>query len=671
MDRTEIVLVSMPFGPFWIPTAGIGVLTGAAKQAGFSVRATYSSIRLGQKIGPVLYNFISENYLARQVLLSEWLFAWDIRIPSAEAMQQYDRYYQQEYQHFLKLFLTDGSTVPRFDLLQLRTLCQEFLTAEAQRIVAMHPRIVGCSSTFFQHTASLALLKQIKALHPEIITMLGGANCEADMGCETARQFPWVDFVFSGEADETFPQVCQTIFANGCAIGIDDIPYGVYTHAKANLHPLVSGTHNGYETALVHDLAQACMPNYDQYFEELEQTGMVNKDYRVCAVESARGCQKGERSLCNFCGLNGARVCYRTKSPEQFIAEIHTLSNHYDAHVFVLTDNILGNQAFTTWLKHAAAEKQWTFFLEVRSILTEPQIRQLADAEVFNVQPGIESLNDHLLRLMNKGNSAIANIAMMKYVREYSIKISWNLLYDIPGEQEEDYLHIAELIPLLHHLQPPLTTPVSFCKFSQYHTTPEKYGLQLIPLPAYKMIYPELSDEALAKLAYHFVDQNAVTSANDGLSEAKQLLFKRVGEWRSLHNFPPGVDLQRIAQYLPTLTITEVNGLLKIRDNRRCAVSSHFFLDELESELYRQTRAPRTLAHIAAQIEQQPHLKSGVDEIEQRLQTLVNNKLLIKIGKHYLSLAIYQRKMASATQKYGYNYLHQRGKLIYYNKNHD
>jgi ribosomal peptide maturation radical SAM protein 1 len=665
MSKTDIVLVSMPFAPFFTPNAGIGVLTAAARKAGLAVSATYPAIRLGQQIGTVLYNFIAETYSARVTLLGDWLFAGCLSDEPTQVPEEYEQIYQQSYRNFLEGFLNERATALITPLKELREQCREFLECEAQQLVALNPRIVGCSSTFFQHAASLALLKRIKALKPDILTMIGGANCEADMGYETARQFPWVDFVFSGEADDTFPTLCQIVFATGKPVSVADLPYGVYTSEKIRLQEQFAPRPTEYEVALVNDLDTVCMPNYDEYFTELDQTGMVSQDYRVCAVESARGCQKGEQSLCNFCGLNGARVCYRSKSKDKFLAELDALSQRYASRVFLLTDNILARQAFAEWLHDAAAEKKWTFFLEIRSTLTEHQVKALAEAEVFNVQPGIESLNDHLLRLMNKGNSTLVNIASMKFVKEQAISLAWNLLYNIPGEEEEDYRRIAELIPLLHHLQPPQASQISFCKFSPYYQTPEKYGLTLVPSPAYHVVYPRMSAAALQRLAYHFVDQSHREQACQPLSEAKQLMLNRVQEWKRLHNFCQGTDPNTIAMTLPSLTMNDVNNLIKIRDNRRCAVSSHFFLDAVESEIYRYTRSPRTLEQIHACVSQSPQLKPFLNEVEPDIEGLIDKKLLITIGNQYLSLATYPRKKLSALQTQGLKHLQQRAQLLY------
>src|SRR5205807_9031647 len=82
-----------------------------------------------------------------------------------------------------------GSTLVE-DLLALRAAATRFTDEAARRVLATGARVVGCTSTFEQHVASLALLRRIRELDPDVITMLGGANCETVMGEPTHRCFP-------------------------------------------------------------------------------------------------------------------------------------------------------------------------------------------------------------------------------------------------------------------------------------------------------------------------------------------------------------------------------------------------------------------------------------------------------------------------------------------------
>ena len=106
----------------------------------------------------------------------------------------------------------------RKDLMRwVRTHSAAYVDRLADAIVARRPRIVGCSSVFQQHCASLALLKRIRELSPETVLLMGGANCEGEMGVETLRAFPWVDCVVSGEADAIFADLCGLLLDAGRA----------------------------------------------------------------------------------------------------------------------------------------------------------------------------------------------------------------------------------------------------------------------------------------------------------------------------------------------------------------------------------------------------------------------------------------------------------------------
>src|SRR5262249_32492935 len=91
----------------------------------------------------------------------------------------------------------------------VRAQSESFVNDLAQAIVAKEPRVVGCSSVFQQHCASLALLKRIRELRPQTVLLMGGANCEGEMGVETLRAFPWIDCIVSGEADGIFLELCR------------------------------------------------------------------------------------------------------------------------------------------------------------------------------------------------------------------------------------------------------------------------------------------------------------------------------------------------------------------------------------------------------------------------------------------------------------------------------
>jgi radical SAM superfamily enzyme YgiQ (UPF0313 family) len=161
--------------------------------------------------------------------------------------------------------------------------------------------VVGFTSTFEQNIASLALAKRVKAVHPRIATVFGGSNWEGEMGEELHRQFPFVDYVCSGEADESFPALAALLLA-GDLEGAT-IPPGVVYRKDGR-------TVSTGRAAPVRNLDALPIPDFSDFFADRSQSSAAAMfvDPTVL-VETSRGCWWGDKSHCTFCGMNGANAC--------------------------------------------------------------------------------------------------------------------------------------------------------------------------------------------------------------------------------------------------------------------------------------------------------------------------------------------------------------------------
>ena len=92
---------------------------------------------------------------------------------------------------------------------------------------------------------------------------------------------------------------------------------------------------------------------------------------------------------------------------------------------------------------------------ETKANLRFEQLATLWKGGVRWIQPGIESLDDRALKLLEKGNSTLMNLQLLKWCRELDIDVSWNLLSGIPGESDDWYAKMADWLPAIFHLQPP------------------------------------------------------------------------------------------------------------------------------------------------------------------------------------------------------------------------
>ena len=500
-SHADVLLVSMPFGPLFSPSLGLSLLQPQLARRGFASRIEYFTLPWAERIGERLYSrIITENRAMSRAFVGEWIFSHAL----FDWMPEHDDRYIRDVLLATPAWLGRNPTKPPGAadvraILAARDAARDFIDACADHVAAAKPRIIGLTSVFQQHLASLALAKRVKTLLPHAVIVMGGANCEATMGVETVRQFPFVDAVVSGEADQVFAEL-----ASRSAAGepIDDIP-GVLTHHA------VSGARvppHAHTAPAVTDLDALPYPDYRDFFEQF-QASRFGKEWQPSVfVETSRGCWWGERMHCTFCGLNGATMAYRSKSPARALDELTHLATTYPGCDIQVVDNILDLKYFKTLLPELAARKlDVSLFYETKSNLKKDQVRLLRDAGVLTIQPGIESFSDRVLKQMRKGVSGLQNIQLLKWCKELGVHPIWNFLIGFPQESADDYFEMATLSARVCHLpEPSGVSVIRLDRFSPNFNEAGQLGFtKLRPLPFYEFLY-DLPEPVRHNLAYYF-----------------------------------------------------------------------------------------------------------------------------------------------------------------------
>jgi magnesium-protoporphyrin IX monomethyl ester (oxidative) cyclase len=228
--------------------------------------------------------------------------------------------------------------------------------------------------------------------------------------------------------------------------------------------------------------------------------------------------------------------------------------------------------------KLAASDEKFSIFYETKANLKREQVELLAQAGVKFIQPGIESLDDRLLKLLEKGNSTLMNLQLLKWCCELDIDVSWNLLCGIPGESDDWYAKIADWLPSIFHLQPPTgVSRIRYDRFSPYHMRPLDFDLTLEPSRTYPYVYP-LAKESLMRLAYSFEDNKRPRHMHRAFSEepGQQRLQFVVMEWNELWHTSK-----------PVLQVYDDGQRVRFVDTRPCAIQRDWTVEGLEAEVYR------------------------------------------------------------------------------------
>ncbi len=576
LDGAEIVFVVPPFAsPDW-PALGVHLLARMAETRGVKTAVLYGNLALARMIGPRLYRQLCMT--RTEELIGERLFGPAHRGLIHDGPEPTPACWSE-------LFVGDPPTIE--DAQGAATLWAQ---AMADALASTSARMVGFTSSFEQTTSSLSVIRRLKQLRPDILTLLGGANADDEMGAGLADYEPALDFVFQGEAEASF-----TGFLDEYAQGTPD--------ARLRVRP----------GEVLENLDSIPTPRFETFFrqfhatisEEALEDGVDGTELRI-PYETSRGCWWGEKHHCTFCGLNANGMTHRIKSAERVAKDVAHLSARHRVRQFIMVDNIMPHSYFSTLLPALRkAENTLSIFYEQKANLTLKKMCELKEAGIDSIQPGIEALSNGLLRLMRKGSTVRTNLDCLRFARSAGVKAVWNLLVDFPNDMEEDYKNTISVLEQIFHLQPPTGMGgLSIDRFSPYHMTPDEFGLTKVrPLDIYDRVFP---GGDLNRIAYHFkADYPSAFRRNPALPARIDAL---VNDWIEAWQ----------AKTSPMLTVFAVdNGAYLVIDTRPGSKDGVSIVDE------------RTAAI----------LLNGANTLEPEAKQLLDRGQLVAVDGKYLAIA--------------------------------
>jgi ribosomal peptide maturation radical SAM protein 1 len=553
MSDHDVILVASPIDLLNIPSLAVGTLKACLTGRKISCKAIYSNLIFINEMGHSAYQELFKGLLYN--ILIECLFAplahEGFPIVKADDLNHQEMPEElRQYYHILgtlKTGITDSMLKEGSDK------CRRFIKTLADKIVESQPKIIGFSNSYLSTNVAIALGREVKRLSPRVVYVVGGANCHGTMGEELVKSALNIDYVFQGDSDDTFPDFCERYLNDGF------------------LPPsrVIKSTH-------LTDLDMLPVPDYSDLFD---QPGAAPQT-TILSFESSRGCWWGEKNRCKFCSESEGDLAYRTKSSEHMIEELFSLSKMYpEVKIYMATDAISPESFFRDVLPHLIdGNFNKKLICETRVNLTPGQITMMKKCGLDRIQVGIESLSTRLLKILNKGTSALNNIRFLRDCREGGVQVIWLFMVGIPGDSNEDYADQLRIIPWIEHLIPPEIAPMRIQRFSPFFENPEKNGITKIqPLTAYKYAFPATMD--INRLAYYFRAEYPSCSRNN--PELMSQLVRQIKVWQDRWRHSP----------VPELSLRQVEtNKWEIRDTRSWAVTKSLVLDEDEYLILKRCR---------------------------------------------------------------------------------
>lgn len=605
----NILFVVMPWHSMHLPSLATGILStivhGHRPANRYGVETLYANLQWAHyleqatdgAVTPAKYALLGEDLFFQAT--GEWIFTPALHDDPEWQLSAYSEAFEgppQDFELALAAYRVSAGFIDRV----------------VDEIVERAPDIVGLTSVFQQNVASLALAKQLKKRVPHITVIMGGSNCDGVQGPALHRNYPFLDYVFSGESDYAFKRFLEYLDGR---IGIESVPNVSWRDSAG---ASVTNRHGQLPKA-----SDFVIPFHDDYFAQAMESPISRHIEPNIVAESARGCWWGQKHHCTFCGLNGMGMVYRSKDPEVFLEELDYLIRRHQSLDVVLADNILDMKYLTTVLP-AITARQWDVRIhyEIKANFKRDQLEALRDAGVWHVQPGIESLSTSVLRIMDKGTTGPQNVKLLRECEELNLTTTWNWLAGFPGETEEAYRHIERQVRALVHLQPPSgATRLAVERFSPYFNDRSLGFAERRPSLYYSMLYG-LPREEVEDIVYIFDDDKA--GVGDDVINDMQ---RAVEGWHTAYKKGS------------TLIKHDMGDMIVIEDRRAgWPRRDHVLRDVGPVALYRALVRPQSLAALAATAEL---VDAGETErsIAGRLEQFMADGLVFEDGGSFIALA--------------------------------
>ena len=603
----KIALINMPFADAPRPSLSMTQLKKVvSEEHPVDVDIHYFNQEFSKFFGFELFQFISGQYTAG---LGDWIFR-HVAFPDEEDNKE----------KYLRRHFPQNDTRTR-QLKEVILQKREGIDAKLDELIHEHnladADLVGFSSMFSQNGACFALANKLKKYNSNISIVMGGANCESPMGEEIIKNVPQIDFVFSGPALISFPELVGNLI-NDTREGCHKIR-GVFS--KNNVHLLSPNAVAGNEKP-VDDYIPL---DYSDFIKSFDSSFPDRKDSKLLLFETSRGCWWGERSHCTFCGLNGKSMGYRSMNADTAIKQFEAMFDYADdcTH-FSSVDNIIPQKYTRDVFPYINPPSHINIFYEVKASLKEKEMALLSEKRVKRLQPGIESLSSSTLKLMKKGTTAFSNITFLGYCTLYDIFPEWNLLVGFPGEKEDVFKKYASDLPLLVHLPPPGGCyPVRFDRYSPYFMKPDEYGLDLHPYEFYEQVYP-FSKQSLMNFAYYFQDRNYgadyINAMISWLGKLNELMAEWNSRWKSENSLCH-----------PELYFTQPNLIY----DSRFGEPTEYEISETARQVLDVLTKPKTLSGLTKSMSDTPAF-----DADREIALLQEKRLLFPEEERYLSLVL-------------------------------
>ncbi|MFP4444617.1 MAG: RiPP maturation radical SAM C-methyltransferase [Desulfosudaceae bacterium] len=609
-----IALVSAPWPMFSRPSIQLGALKAylRAQLPQVPVTAHHFFLEAAAAVGYPLYRL-----LARETWLAESVYA---ALLYPEQRESAARLFARQAGRFPELRSQDFDALVR----RVDAASEAFIRRTEWRTLLL----AGFSICLCQLTASLYLMRRIRAAAPDLVLVAGGAIGGEATAADLLHVFPEIDLIILGEGELPLTRLADHLSAGGSLRELSDFPGIMDRHRPQRK------SDRPRAFSQLPDLGPLPMPDYTDYFAAMKDLPPGQRFFATLPVESSRGCwwrgrqPSGAHSFrgCAFCNLNNQWQGYRVKPAARVVAEVDRLTAAHRVLSVAFMDNALPPQKSRSLFQALADQgKDLQCFAELRATTSPETLASLRAAGMSEVQIGIEALSTRLLRKLNKGTTAMDNLAAMKYCQALGIKNLANLIIHFPGSDEEDVAETLRTLRYARFFQPLRIVHFWLGRHSPVAEHPRDFGLTAVfNHPFYRYLFPE---QIVRQVRFPLLDYRGDKQVQRKLW---QPVVRAVKQWQD--TYP---RLRSAAGDGPILTCRDGKDFLLLREQRLEEEPANHRLEAASRQIYLFCDRPRPVEEVCQHFSPLP-----ADRVRAFLAMMADKDLMYEADGQVLSLAV-------------------------------
>lgn len=318
-------------------------------------------------------------------------------------------------------------------------------------ISSFKPDIVGVTINTFQTKFAKKVVKAVKEVDKNILTVAGGPH-PSSVGLKIFEDFPCVDISVVGEGEFAFLEIAE-------GINLEEIKGICYNGKMNELRPVTE------------NLDYIPLPNL--YLVDIgKYRGFGTGEPRSMYIMASRGCP----FHCIFCNKSIFGCKVRFRKPSKVIEEIKWLHEQYNISKIYFQDDTFNlkrswTEEILNLIINNELNKDITYMAPFRANrnLMDKELLQLAkDAGFQQIFYGVESGNQEMLNRMQKGLTIAEIKRAFELTHEVGLETIASFIIGLPGENKKS---IEDTINLWRELKSPsgfaLATPFPDTEFER------------------------------------------------------------------------------------------------------------------------------------------------------------------------------------------------------------